>query len=242
MTVTGEISNAMQRCKLIRIKTCGLRCEKCGFCAHCTRDIRTVCVYAWRVSSFWQRRQQISCSLLTSSGDPKCDADRWEVSRFRATSRVASGALLIVVQLIETERHRPTAEQRTSIRWFVHRPLLRGLLHLVQRWGASAGCGPAQSPPRCTKCNSPPIVYDTIRYDSVYLTCSKKLTLSLPHGTNKKLKCKTKNKMMSVIGPASPVIVRQSRPTSYYYIYLPFTVTRQQLYEKKIRNIYKQKI
>jgi len=35
----------------------------------------------------------------------------------------------------------------------------------------------------------------TIRYDSVYLTCSKKLTgsqLSLPHGINKKLKCKTK--------------------------------------------------
>ena len=33
-----------------------------------------------------------------------------------------------------------------------------------------------------------------IRYDSVYLTCSKKLTgsqLSLPHGTNKKLKCKS---------------------------------------------------
>jgi len=45
---------------------------------------------------------------------------------------------------------------------------------------------------------------DTIRYDSVYLTCSKKLTgsqLSLPHGINKTLKCKTKNKMMSVIGP-----------------------------------------
>jgi len=33
--------------------------------------------------------------------------------------------------------------------------------------------------------------YDTIRYDSVYLTCSKKLTgsqlISLPHGINKKL-------------------------------------------------------
>jgi len=46
--------------------------------------------------------------------------------------------------------------------------------------------------------------YDTIRYDNVCLTCSKKLTgsqLSLPHGTNKKLKCKTKNKMMSMIGP-----------------------------------------
>ena len=32
-----------------------------------------------------------------------------------------------------------------------------GLLHLVQRGGACTGCGPAQSPPRCTKCNSPPI-------------------------------------------------------------------------------------
>ena len=46
--------------------------------------------------------------------------------------------------------------------------------------------------------------YDTIRYDSEYLTCSKNLTgsqLSLPHGTTKQLKCKTKNKPMSVIGP-----------------------------------------
>ena len=46
--------------------------------------------------------------------------------------------------------------------------------------------------------------YDTIQYDSVYLTCSKKLTgsqLSSPHRTNQKLKSETKNKMMSVIGP-----------------------------------------
>jgi len=43
------------------------------------------------------------------------------------------------------------------------------------------------------------------RYDSVYLTCSKKLTGSQlsppPHGTNKKLKCETENKIMSVVGP-----------------------------------------
>ena len=42
------------------------------------------------------------------------------------------------------------------------------------------------------------------RYDSVYLTCSNKMTgsqLSPPHGTNKKLKCETKNKTMSMIGP-----------------------------------------
>jgi len=39
--------------------------------------------------------------------------------------------------------------------------------------------------------------YDTIRYDTVYLTCSKKLTgsqLSLPDGINKKLKCKPKSR------------------------------------------------
>jgi len=47
---------------------------------------------------------------------------------------------------------------------------------------------------------------NTIRYDndSVYLTCSRKLTgsqLSLPHGINQILKCETENKLMSVIGP-----------------------------------------
>ena len=35
--------------------------------------------------------------------------------------------------------------------------LMGGLLHLVLRAGVWAGCGPAQFPPRCTKCNSPPI-------------------------------------------------------------------------------------
>ena len=32
-----------------------------------------------------------------------------------------------------------------------------GLLHLLQRGGAWAGCDPVQSPPRCTKCISPTI-------------------------------------------------------------------------------------
>jgi len=39
----------------------------------------------------------------------------------------------------------------------VHWPLMGGLLYLVQQGGAWAGCGPVQSPLRCTKCNSPPI-------------------------------------------------------------------------------------
>ena len=37
----------------------------------------------------------------------------------------------------------------------VHWPLFGGLLHLVQRGGAWAGWGSAQSHPRCTKCNNP---------------------------------------------------------------------------------------
>ena len=45
-----------------------------------------------------------------------------------------------------------------------------------------------------------------IRYDTIVciLTCSKKLTgspLSLPHGINKKWKCETKNKLVSMIDP-----------------------------------------
>jgi len=39
----------------------------------------------------------------------------------------------------------------------VHWLLMGGLLHLVQQGGAWAGWGPAQAPPRCTKCNSSPI-------------------------------------------------------------------------------------
>ena len=42
-----------------------------------------------------------------------------------------------------------------------------GLLNLVQRGGDWAGPHPAQAPPRCTKCNSPPI--DGQRTDFVLL-------------------------------------------------------------------------
>ena len=37
----------------------------------------------------------------------------------------------------------------------VHWLLMGGLLHLVQQGGAWVGSNPTQSPPRCTKCNSP---------------------------------------------------------------------------------------
>jgi len=38
-----------------------------------------------------------------------------------------------------------------------HWPLMGGLLHLVQLGGDWMGPQPAQTPPCCTKCNSPPI-------------------------------------------------------------------------------------
>jgi len=39
----------------------------------------------------------------------------------------------------------------------VNWPLMGGLLHLVKRGGDWTGPQPAQAPPNCTKCNSPPI-------------------------------------------------------------------------------------
>ena len=42
---------------------------------------------------------------------------------------------------------------------------------MVQRGGAWAGCGPAQSPPRCTKCNSPPINCHDIVYQLHIIRC-----------------------------------------------------------------------
>jgi len=45
----------------------------------------------------------------------------------------------------------------TAIQWLVYWLLMGGLLHLVQRGGDWSGPQPAQVPPLCTRCNSPPI-------------------------------------------------------------------------------------
>jgi len=54
----------------------------------------------------------------------------------------------------------------------VHWPLVGELLHLVQRGEAWACCGPAQSPPRCTKCNSPPNGQCTNHCIAMMVRCS----------------------------------------------------------------------
>ena len=56
-----------------------------------------------------------------------------------------------IVKALTLYGHIKNAEQRTIIQQYCDRlvrwPLMGGLLHLVQRGGAWAGCGPAQSPP-----------------------------------------------------------------------------------------------
>jgi len=58
-----------------------------------------------------------------------------------------------------------------------------------------------------------PCWHKQTRYDSVHLTCSKKLTASrlcLPHGTNEKCKRKTENKLMSMISPVQSHYLERS--------------------------------
>ena len=54
----------------------------------------------------------------------------------------------------------------------VHWPLMGGLLHLVQRGEDCAGPQPAQAPPRCTKCNNPPINGQCTNHCNSQLLCS----------------------------------------------------------------------
>ena len=55
--------------------------------------------------------------------------------------------------LWSAEANSATSNDMKLVHWLV----MGGLLHLVQRGGDRAGPQPAQSPPRCTKCNTPPI-------------------------------------------------------------------------------------
>jgi len=54
------------------------------------------------------------------------------------------------------------------------------------------------------------VEYDTIRYDTVYLMCSKKLTcnqLSLPNGTEKIKRKRTKHKPMRIVTLKTTLVV-----------------------------------
>ena len=53
-----------------------------------------------------------------------------------------------------------------------------GLLHLVQQGGAWVGCSSAQSPPRCIKCNSPPINHQCTNYCIAKVRCSANVVIN----------------------------------------------------------------
>jgi len=61
--------------------------------------------------------------------------------------------ILIMANPLDSKGNYSATSNNTKL---LHWPLMCGLLHLVQQGRAWAGCGPAQPPPRCTKCNNPP--------------------------------------------------------------------------------------
>jgi len=67
--------------------------------------------------------------------------------------RVCSLQIFVFISLDSKGKYSATSNNTKLVHW----ALMGGLLHLVQRGGAWAGCSPAQFPPRCTKCNSSPI-------------------------------------------------------------------------------------
>jgi len=69
------------------------------------------------------------------------------------SSDVCSALVSAINPLMATGNHSATSNNMELIHW----PLMGGLLHLVQRGGDWVGPQPAQAPPRCTKCNRPPI-------------------------------------------------------------------------------------
>jgi len=82
---------------------------------------------------------------------------------YPATAIACKGYLFLVVcvcvcvcainPLMGTCNYSATSNSMKLVHW----PLMGRLLYLVQRRGNWVGCGPAQSPPRCTECSSPPV-------------------------------------------------------------------------------------
>jgi len=81
-----------------------------------------------------------------------CDHSARSDSTQPLLSRVRSGA---VIRALESRGNYDSVTLNNMK--LVHWPLMGGLLHLLQRGGDWVGPKPAQAPPCCTKCNSPPI-------------------------------------------------------------------------------------
>ena len=94
-----------------------------------------------------RHRDRQDSSLSPERGDQGLD----DVTKWERTYRVPY--YVIVNPLMGSGNSSTTSNNMKLVHW----PLMGALLHLAQRGGAWAGCGQAQSPPCCTRCNSPPI-------------------------------------------------------------------------------------
>jgi len=74
--------------------------------------------------------------------------DRWTDTAWQQSLRL---------RIASCGKSHSAKDNYTAIGWLVHWALMGGLVHLVQQGWAWAGPQPTQSPPRCTKCNNPPI-------------------------------------------------------------------------------------
>ena len=122
-----------------------------------TSDSRRLAQFAddWCVhgahSEICQRRAPLSVAPAHSS---VCRPDHCELHHPWHTQSVITTTTHMYLTLYG---HIKSAKQWPIIQQYGDWYTVSGLLYLVQRGGAWPGYGSAQAPPRCTKCNSPPI-------------------------------------------------------------------------------------
>ena len=119
------------------------RCRWCAACLACTTVARTA-VCRWR---HWQQ-----CRCLASRCQPPANTNSYAVYQQTGWTDIVLTAAPVnpLIATLKPQSNGPSYTNTVTGCWV-------GCIHLVQRGGDWAGPQPAQAPPRCTKCNSPPI-------------------------------------------------------------------------------------
>ena len=116
-------------------RTCrSRRSDSCKACRPCARE------NASSGPSCWRSAGRSQCTRIGTVS--RLDTLHVTSSNSRHLTLCGAKAIILLHRIIRS--------------WYTHWPLMGGLLHL-QRGGAWVRPQPAQSSPRCTKCNSPPI-------------------------------------------------------------------------------------
>jgi len=122
--------------------------------ARCTRNCRSLSTSSSLTCTTSCRGVASTCFAKNSSAASNCVSSDTgtPTNRAKVPASAVSSSPLTRSPTYVNYLNRWATDHPSEIRW-----LMGGLLHLIQRVGACADCGPVQSPPRCTKCNSPPI-------------------------------------------------------------------------------------